>query len=83
MIEKLGLGVFIGLVDRNKRPIHIGDTLGFDKRVWYRQLGRSPAECDAMPDVHFVVELERGEITGNGLPGDWEEYCDIVKGWDE
>jgi len=64
-----GLGVAIGVNDRNGKPIHIGDTLRFDQREWGRQM-------------EFVIELRDGQIQHPGATGDLSSWCEIVKPWD-
>ncbi len=66
----LGLGVYIGLEDVNGYPIHIGDVLEFDVREW----GSSEGNV-------FTVTLEKGDISGCGVPSEWPSFCRIIKSW--
>ena len=65
-------GVPIDVCDRTGRPIHIGDTLEFDKEEWGGE------------NNVFTITLERGEIVmlGGGA-NDLEAFCTIIKGWDD
>jgi len=64
-----GLGVPLGVHDRNGNQVHIGDTLRFDEKEWGEPMA-------------FVVELRRGEIHHPGATSDLSEYCEIIKRWD-
>jgi hypothetical protein len=62
-------GLFTGLYDRNKQPIHLGDTLEFDEKEW-------GGLCT------FVVSFSEGELQICGTVAGLSEWCRIVKKWD-
>lgn len=64
-----GLGVPIGVNDRNGKPIHIGDRLRFDEQEW-----GAPKE--------FIIELRDGQIHHPGGTGDLSSWCEIIEPWD-
>lgn len=70
-----GIGLPLGVNDRDGNPVHVGDTLAFQGSVWSRGV-KDP------PDHFFVVSFERGQVRIDGTIGDIEVYCRIVKRWD-
>jgi len=69
-----GIGLPLGVNDRNGNPVHVGDTLAFDGREWTRT-------CDA-PDHIYTVEFRNGQVLVDGTVGDIRHYCRVVKRWD-
>ena len=66
-----GVGVPIGLTDRNGKPIHIGDTLEFDAEEW------------GSGNNVFTIVIANGEIEMLGGPSDMGSWCKIIRSWDE
>jgi len=66
------LGLDTGLVDRNKSPIHLGDTLEFDSKEWGNR------------DTNkFVITFEEGELSVLGCVSELSEWCTVIKKWNE
>lgn len=82
-----GAGTPIGLNDKLGNPVHLGDTLRFDPDVWYRSsrwcadLRNEPRKAE--PDPLVTVRIVKGEIEMLGTPGDVDQYCQIVRTWDD
>lgn len=80
-VRATGLGVTIGVNDRDGNPVHIGDTLEFDAKEWRRGMTFESGVINTPP--RSVVELVKGEIVCNGGVGSISDWCRIVKRWDE
>lgn len=82
-----GAGTPIGLNDKHGNPVHLGDTLRFDPDVWYRSsrwctdLRNEPRSAE--PDPVCTVRIVAGEIELVGTPGDVDQYCEIIRTWDD
>lgn len=59
-------GLDTGLKDKHGAPIHLGDTLNFDRREW------------GGVDTKFVVSFVKGELLIKGGISDLSEFCEIV-----
>jgi len=68
IVDRLPLGVPIGVNDELGKPIHIGDRLKFDEREWGEPL-------------EFTVELKNGQIHHPGAPSDLTNWCQIIEPW--
>lgn len=69
-------GLYTGFTDRNETPIQLGDTLEFDAVEWWS--GGKPG-----PAPQFVIEFDDGELQVLGTTEDLDQYCTIVKKWNE
>lgn len=69
-----GIGLPLGVNDRDGKPVHVGDTLAFDGRVWSRR--------PDYPNHAYTVTFRCGEIRIDGTVGDISHYCRVVKRWD-
>lgn len=69
-----GIGLPLGVNDRDGNPVHVGDTLAFDGREWTRTYGA--------PDHIYTVEYSGGQVLVDGTIGDIRHYCRVVKRWD-
>lgn len=83
-----GAGTPIGLNDKHGKPVHLGDTLRFDPAVWYRLSRWIDDLHDAQkrlpePDPVCTVRIVAGEIELMGTPGDVDQYCEIIRTWDD
>lgn len=64
------LGYWTGLYDRNRRKIHIGDTIEFDPSEW-----GGPNST--------VVEFKDGELNMPGAISEASEWCTVTVRYDE
>ena len=71
-----GIGLPLGVNDRDGNPVHVGDTLAFLGSVWNRGV-------EDPPDHVFVVRFDRGQVHFDGTVSDIGDYCRIVKRWNE
>lgn len=71
-----GIGLPLGVKDRNGNPVHIGDTLAFAGWEWDRATPNAP-------DHIYTVEYRRGDILVCGTVSDIPTFCRVVKRWDE
>lgn len=66
-----GIGLPLGVKDRNGNPVHVGDTLAFDGREW-----------GTADDYIYTVEFVRGEVQVAGTVSDIPSFCRVIKRWD-
>jgi len=71
-----GIGLPLGVNDRDGNPVHVGDTLAFNGEAWWR------GHDGDRPDHIYTVTLDCGEICVDGTVGDIPHYCRVVKRWD-
>jgi hypothetical protein len=78
------LGIPIGVNDSNGNPIRTGDTLRFDKQIWYRDsVIVSNQPLSTFPEMDFEIRLEKGELRQPGVTSDLKNYCTIIRKWNE
>lgn len=63
-------GMPIDAKDKHGMPIHVGDTLRFDRDEW------------GGDNNVFTVTVRRGGIEYLGAPSDLREYCEILTKFD-
>lgn len=62
----------IGKCDKHGTPIHLGDWLQFEPKVWY-----SDSLTEEKGPV-FQVLLVEGDLQMLGVAGDLDQYCEII-----